>query len=316
MRRWILPSSALLLILLCGIASAAGNEITAYTSVDRATVLIGDRIKLTVGVKCGAGTEIAFPVFKEGRIGDFEIKDTGREDRRGLLGGALRRQWYYIAAYSAGKHHIPQLEIKYRNKGAKDWRDVKTKPLSITVESVLPNGKMPADIKDIKGPLRYFEPNLFLIAVLIVVLAAIALAVLYKLRKKPAPVKTPYEIAAQELETVRANFLKNPDVKEYYAGVSDCVRRYIERAFKFKAPEMTTEEFLDSLKTATILSFDQKNILKDFLSACDLVKFAKYLPAAGEMESVFLAARKFIDTSAQPGINPELSRRVEKTKGK
>lgn len=107
--------------------------------------------------------------------------------------------------------------------------------------------------------------------------------------------KLPHESALEELESIRANFLKSSDVKEYYAGASDCIRRYIERSFRLKAPEMTTEEFLGSLSESTALSPDQKDLLKEFLNACDLVKFARYNPAKGEMESVSLAAKKFIE---------------------
>jgi hypothetical protein len=122
---------------------------------------------------------------------------------------------------------------------------------------------------------------------------------MYKFRKRPAPIKLPHETALEELEAVRGNFMRNSDIKEYYAGISDCVRRYIGRLFKLKAPEMTTEEFLSSLRESAalslVLTLDQKDLLKDFLNACDLVKFAKYNPAKGEMEAIFLSAKKFIE---------------------
>ena len=62
---------------------------------------------------------------------------------------------------------------------------------------------------------------------------------------------------------------------------------------------MTTEEFLGSLRESTVLSLDRKDLLKAFLNACDLVKFAKYTPARAEMESVFAAARKFIEDTKE-----------------
>ncbi len=292
--------AAVFLTLSCAVALGANDGVSVNNSVDRANAFIGDRIKFIIEIGYRSGTEINFPEFKEGKIGDFEIKDSGREVSKKLfLDAFVMRRWYYIAAYSIGKRQIPQIEIKYKPKGGKEWKSFQTRPLNVTIESVLPKGKLPADIKDVKPPLGYFEINLVLISVIVLLLLAIALGVLFKLKKKPIPTKLSHEIAAEELEAIRGNFLRNQDVKEYYAGISDCVRRYIERTFKLKAPEMTTEEFLSSLHRSAVLSIDRKDLLKDFLNACDLVKFAKYTPAKGEMDAVFVTSKKFIEETKE-----------------
>ena len=283
-----------ILSVFCVSAYAGDDGISAQASVDRAIVLIGDRIKLDIDVGYRAITQVELPAFKDGKIGDFEIKDSGNELKKDILGGFSLRRWYYIAAYSVGKHEVPPIEIKYRKRGVSGWKSIQTRALNINVESVLPKS-MPSDIKDVKGPMYYFEINWLFISAILAILLLITGAIFYIFRKKPAPIKLPHETALEELEAARGNFLKNSDLKEYYSGISDCVRRYIERTFKFKAPEMTTEEFLGSLKESTVLSLDQKDLLKAFLNACDLVKFAKYTPAKAEMESVLSAAKKFIE---------------------
>ena len=58
---------------------------------------------------------------------------------------------------------------------------------------------------------------------------------------------------------------------------------------------MTTEEFLDSLKSSNSLSQEQKSLLKDFMGSCDLVKFAKYAATKLEADLVNTAAAKFIE---------------------
>ena len=287
-------TTGFILSFFCAVAHAGDDGVSAQASVDRAVVLIGDRVRLDVDVKYRAGTQIDFPAFKDGRIGDFEIKDSGSELRKGMFEGFSFRRWYYIAEYSVGKHEIPPIDIRYRKKGASEWSGVKTRALNISIESVLPK-KIPADIRDVKGPLHYFEINWFLVSAILLVLLFITGVILYVFRKRPAPIKLPHETALEELEAARGNFMRNSDLKEYYSGISDCIRRYIERTFKLKAPEMTTEEFLGSLRESTVLSPDQKDLLKAFLNACDLVKFAKYTPARPEMESVLAAAKKFIE---------------------
>ncbi|MFA6321620.1 MAG: hypothetical protein WCY36_07180 [Candidatus Omnitrophota bacterium] len=296
--RIFLAVSFILLLSQCAVA-AADDGVSVQALVDRATIHIGDRVKLTIDANYRAGTEIKFPDFKDSKIGEFEIKDSGKVLKRRLFGGVLQRRWYIVTSYVLGKHQVPEIEVKYRTKGSGDWKSVKTGLLSVTVESILPKGKLPPDIKDVKGPLRYFEINWLLMIGVVLLVVFIAAIVFYKLRKSPEPIKLPHETALEELEAVRGNFLRNSDVKEYYAGISDCVRRYIERLFKLRAPEMTTEEFLGSLRESAalsmILSLDQKDLLKEFLNACDLVKFARYNPVKGEMESIFLLAKKFIE---------------------
>lgn len=255
--------------------------IRAY--VDKKSIFIGDRIRYTIKIEAKKKFEVEFPKFKDNKIGEFEIKDAGKS-------------WFDVAIYTVGKHRIPPLEIKYREKGKSDWDIKKTDEVYITVQSVLPKQVKALDIKDIKGPVHFYEINWFLaIGVFLAAAICISSFIAYKRRRSRLPLRLPHETALEELEAIKGIFARTGDVKEYYVGISDCVRRYIERAFKLKAPEMTTEEFLISLKDSTALSYEDKGLLKEFLSACDLVKFAKYAPTRPEMESVFTTAKKFIE---------------------
>lgn len=274
----------------------ADHGVSVNAGVNRNRAMIGDIVKFTIEVEYPADVEIIIPNFKDGKIGDFEIKDQGSADNKEpFSNAAVARRWYNLAVYSVGKNQIPQIDIKIRKKGGKDWSVAKTRAIDIKIDSILPKDKPPADIKDVKGPARYFEINRLIIAIIVLVLSIIAGGAAYLFRKKTGPVKLPHETALEELESARGGFLKNSDFKEYYAAISDCVRRYIERTFKLKAPEMTTEEFLESLRESTVIPLDQKDLLKVFLSACDLVKFAKYTPARNEMEEVMASAKKFIE---------------------
>ena len=270
--------------------------------VDKKTIFIGDRIRYTIEVKSKKGFGFLFPVPKaEGdeaaKLGGFEVRDTGSSIKKGIFGGYAISKWYIITSYSTGKHVIPELEVKYRQKGKKSPKDfavIKTKPVTITVVSILPKGQPIKDIKDIKGPISFFEINWILVSILTVLIVFVLLFIWHR-KKKPVPVKLPHETALEELEALKALLARTGDIKEYYVGVSDCVRHYIEKAFALKAPEMTTEEFLNSLKDSRALSAEQKDLLKEFLRSCDLVKFAKYAPTSAETESVYLSAKKFIE---------------------
>lgn len=170
------------------------------------------------------------------------------------------------------------------------------------------------DIRDIKPPV-YFKGSYFFIILLAaagtIALITFLMALLYKKYKKKKsaplpPVKTPYEIACEALSSLKSQDLPSHGrMKEYYSCLSDIVRVYTEGRFTIRAPEMTTEEFLYFLKNSDALSGLHKNLLKEFLALCDVVKFAKYGPSRKETDASMISAKKFIDETNPPGEEPK-----------
>jgi hypothetical protein len=286
---------ALSLVLVAAPRAYAGDAIGLRTYVNRSSITIGDRIKYTVEVTAPHETQIQMPAFKDNLIGEFEIKDSASKTTEHLFGKKRLRSRYDITAYSVGKKEIPSIEIKYKPRLAKDWSLKKTDVIAIDVRSVLPK-EPPVDIRGIKGPAGFFEINWFLVglACLGLVILISALTVYIRIRNRK-PIRLPHETALEELEAIRSQLINTGLVKEYFVGVSDCVRRYIERVFRLKAPEMTSEEFLNSLHDSTVLAAAHKELLKGFMNACDLVKFAKYSPTGEEAENVYATAKNFIE---------------------
>jgi hypothetical protein len=282
-----------------------GDAVSLKAYVDRKSVLIGDRVQFNVEVRAPKGTKVRFPRFDDYKMGDFEIKDSGERVRNLLFGDKLYRRWYSLAVYSVGKAAIPQFEVMFRKNGAKEWSSQKTAAIDIKVLSVLPAGKEPADIRGIKGPLMFRNVywGIVSLGTALFLLAAVAF-IFYKKLKQYAPVRLPHETALEELESIKAAYLQGGGVKEYYVGVSDCIRRYVERAFKLKAPEMTTEEFLNSLHNSSALTMPQKDLMRGFMNACDMVKFAKYAPTSVEAESLYFTAKTFVVETSQGASNP------------
>jgi len=279
-------------------ANAAADGPVVKASVDKTAVFIGDRIRYTIESRYDSGIKIKFPQFNGNKIGDFEIKDSGINRTRGIFGKRRAIAWYEIAVYGTGKHVIPAAEVKYSEEKKDVWAAKKTDPIEVVVGSILPKIGRPQDIKDIKGPMRFSEIGwLLVLAIIAVTVILLSAYFIYRKAAGARPVRLPHETALEELEAARSNFSRNSDIKEYYVSISDSIRRYIERVFNLKAPEMTTEEFLNSLQDKHALSMDQKEILREFLKACDLVKFAKYRPSKSEMEAVYFTAKRFVEES-------------------
>jgi hypothetical protein len=68
----------------------------------------------------------------------------------------------------------------------------------------------------------------------------------------------------------------------------------LEEQFELKAPERTTEEFLDELKHSTRLDLAQKQMLDQFLTQCDMAKFARADMMGKELETLHAMGIKFV----------------------
>lgn len=159
------------------------------------------------------------------------------------------------------------------------------------------------DIRDVRPPVA-FPPRL--IPALFLLLAVVTVTVvywIYRHRKKifqrrpqPLPMKTPAQKACDRLEALlRGNLILQGEWEEFYLELSDIVRRYFEEQFSIRAPEMTSEEFLVSLKASPELTDPQKTVLKEFLDSCDIVKFARYAPRDQDARRNLETARRLID---------------------
>lgn len=93
----------------------------------------------------------------------------------------------------------------------------------------------------------------------------------------------------------------------FCVAVSHAVRVYLEERFDLRAPERTTEEFLAELQTSDLLELPHKTSLRDFLTRCDLVKFARFEPTEVELLELHAAALRLVDeTEPRPFVAPGL----------
>lgn len=157
------------------------------------------------------------------------------------------------------------------------------------------------DIRGIKGPVyipsSYAWVGWTLLALALLLGAWIAWRKL-RVRKpfsKPVPSIPPHRRAKDRLRNIN-ELLSDPYA--YCSLVSEVVRDYLEERFDLHAPERTTEEFLEEMRTTTVLHPDHKALLEAFLSQCDLVKFARFEPNQHELQSLLNAALRVIDETA------------------
>jgi len=299
------------IFLISGSASFAASEkqekspdIEATAAVDKTSIQIGDKITYAITVKAKKNIEVEFPQILPENLAGFAIKDFG-SIVKGLFGKKTIKQWYLLDTYVSGEHIIPATAVKYRAKGQTDWQELSVNEVKVEVKSVLDNAPNRADLRDIRGP-KIFASKIWLytltvLAVLLIIGGVFSFILLKKKKEEAkAPPLLAHIIAYEALVVLeKKDYIRKGQAKAYYIELSDIVRRYLENRFNIRAPEMTTEEFLIKVKVDSSLSLEHKGLLRDFLTNCDLVKFAKYQPAETEASLALASARKLIDQTKQ-----------------
>jgi len=157
------------------------------------------------------------------------------------------------------------------------------------------------DIRGIKGPVHIPSSYAWIGWLVFFLALAVAGWLLWKRfrRKvglvKPIPIIPPHRRAKDRLRNVN-ELLSDP--YKYCSVVSTVVREYLEERFDLHAPDRTTEEFLEEMRSTSVLRPDHKALLEEFLSRCDLVKFARFEPSQDELKALLEAALRFIDETA------------------
>ena len=163
------------------------------------------------------------------------------------------------------------------------------------------SGTNSLDIRPLKGPVELPATWEWLWWVAMIAVALLIKAYLlrkFRLKKTmavPALMVPPHRRAKDRLRGAN-ELISNP--YEFCSLVSDVLRDYVEERFQLHAPERTTEEFMAELRASTKLRSDHKILLEDFLSRCDLVKFARFEPTLPELQALLDSATRFIDETA------------------
>jgi len=157
----------------------------------------------------------------------------------------------------------------------------------------------PEDIYDIRPPFFFLHPW-FWLWIALGVIGAVALLVLLWNWFKPQNMlnpKTAYELALEKLEKARA-LLREDNPVPYAVFVSETIRTYLGQRFQAPSTRRTTEEFLRQMEAdqATPLA-EHRELLRDFLQSCDMVKFARYQPTLTELERVQQRAVTFVEAT-------------------
>lgn len=288
----------------------------------RSEIAVGDRLALTLEVTAPDGFEVVLP--KPGQtLGDLRVRSYRDQGGVPVRHGRQWRQEYELEADVPGEFEIPPLTVRYEDRrpgrpaatqASQPSAEISSEAMKVKVASVLKGPFKPTEYGDIKGPvLLPWEWNRrwlwWALWPALAVAAIVAVLLLRRRRRhRPAaePVVPPHLWALDQLRLLRGEQLVERNlVAEFYFRLTGIVRVYIERRFAVRAAEQTTEEFLSAAKDHPALSVGYGGLLADFLKASDLVKFARYLPQAAEVEGAFATAETFVrETAGDAAVAP------------
>jgi hypothetical protein len=171
----------------------------------------------------------------------------------------------------------------------------------------------PADIRDIRGPISIPYPWLFPVCIAggLAAAAAVAFATWrwYHRRRREGRILPAHERAFEQLE--RARLLMSLDqAYPFSCAVSDTLREYIEQRFALGATRATTEEFLRDISDNRVGELSGfADLLRDFLTYCDLAKFARFMLSLEQMKALLDSAWQFVDKTKVTEIKTTQKRR-------
>jgi hypothetical protein len=276
--------------------------------IDKQEITIAESVTMTINVTVNKEYTIEFPEFGE-NLDQFSIQDFYESSRTLVDDEHISiQQEYILEPYLSGTYTIPPIRIRFYTdaEGPENAHILESEEFTITVTSLLDEDKEDITINDITGPVLPPPPDLtwlyLLIAGILTGGAGITFLVIFLVKKrqnKQHVITIPaHELAFRRLEVLVAqNYIEKGEIKLFYFEISKILREYIENRFHLHAPEQTTEEFLYDLKESSYLHRELKEILKEFLSHCDLVKFAKHNPTTEEIQKTFTTCKDFILTT-------------------
>jgi len=283
-------------------------------SLSNASPFVSDDVAVRLHIAGPGGTEIEFPTLDALRK-SFQINDIKRTGPTAESDG--RDAWelnFKLEVLRAAETELPPLTVRYRTSPESDWTEAATDSIPIQFRSMLGPDAEAAEPRPNPRPIDWpdwFPWALAAFVVVVLVLLAVGAWIVRSSRSRrvqPIMRISPYRKALDGIRRIEeACYLERCELEKFYTELSGVIRHYIEDRFGLRAPEQTTEEFLQELTRQPVLDESQRGALATFLEQSDLVKFAKVRPTTNEGKSALNAARSFVERTRHDSRFMELA---------
>jgi len=279
------------------------GPLTVHVRLDKAKMTIADTVLLELEAAIEPDYEVQMPKVDK-VLEHFGIVDwSNLGDRLEANNNIVSTYRYRLEPFLSGNYDVPALTFEFYDVNEVDRKyQLSSDPIEVEVTSLLGEQRAELVIADIEDVVEMpQEPSYWWVLLIVAAGMLAALVAWFYLRRRRIDklariFKPAHEIAYDRLRALVADdLISTGKVKEFYERICDILRHYIEHRFDLRAPERTTEEFLIELQWTDVLSSSDKKALEEFLTHCDLVKFANYDPTKEQIQRTFNLVKSFIE---------------------
>ncbi len=276
---------------------------TVHVRLDKTKMTIADTVLLQFEATLQPGYEMQMPkvdqVLENFGIVDWDNLGGRLDDKNNIV----TTHQYRLEPFLSGQYEIPAFTFTFHDvNDPNSTHELASEPVAMEVTSLLGEQRAKLVIEDIEGVVEMPRPArwwwLWFLALPGVGVATAGGILVWALRAKQLVriFRPAHEVAYARLRVlVNEQLIEQGRIKEFYERISGILRYYIEDRFRLRAPERTTEEFLAELQHADVLSAPDKDALREFLTHCDLVKFARHDATTEQIQRTFDLVRDFIE---------------------
>ncbi len=288
------------------IETFSSGPVTATLTINPSAVRLDQDTLLTLRVVSPSNVTAALPTL-ESRIEGFVVAGAYDRQPESRDGRITRERHVQLTPRIAARYRIAPMPIVWTRTGEKgeQWFPTRsilleTEPLAKETPSALAAPRSPFHVPPDPATLLAYAGGILLF----LALAYLAWRLLRRVHRAIQLKRmSPRERALFELnELLQRRLIEKNKVKEFYFELTMIVRCYIERAHAIRAPEQTTEEFLNAVGSDTRFPASVVSRLRAFLSAADLVKYAAFRPDPATVEQATSTARTYIETDSSTTI--------------
>lgn len=290
------------------------GPVTASITVKPGKVSLDRRAILTLRVTYPRDVKVQIPALSD-RVEGFVAGHSFEKTSSDSEGNTTVEKVARLTPLVADEYRIAPVPVVYYISNTagqkKNW--FPTPPLRLEAE--FPKTADSA-FKEFIDPvwIRPSAKELSIGAVAVIAFVLLLLVIIKLIRKLCRHVRllrmSPRERALEELRMLlEKDLVSRERVKEFYMELTMIVRLFIERGYGIRAPEQTTEEFLESASEDKRFTPRVLEKLRSFLQSADLVKFAGFKPDSDATNAAVESARNFIRTESSE--NPDAGRKQE-----
>jgi hypothetical protein len=274
-----------------------------HVRLEKTKMTIADTVLLQLEASLPAEYEMQMPKMDK-VLENFGLVDWSNLGKRlDDKNNVVMTYQYRLEPLLSGKYDIPVFTFRFHDANDPNaTHELASEPIAVEVTSLLGDQRANLVIEDIEGVVEMPKAasRWWLWMLLVPGVAAVPAAWLLLRKRRMKQLvrifRPAHELAYARLRALVAESLvEQGRIPEFYERISGILRHYIEDRFDLHAPERTTEEFLDELRYAQTLVPADKSMLEEFLTHCDLVKFAKHDPTTEQVQRTFDLVKDFIE---------------------